>query len=63
MCYAGYWHFFFSERPSIANPYGRAMMNEGVEVVVVIKTAQKRRRRGLATATCSALVGSATSGN
>jgi len=21
---------FFSERPSIANPYGRAMMNEGV---------------------------------
>jgi hypothetical protein len=23
---------FFSERPSIANPYGRAMVNEGVEV-------------------------------
>ena len=45
---------FLAERPSIANPYGRAMVNEGVEVVVIIKAPQKRRRRGLATATCSA---------
>jgi len=28
---------FLGERPSIANPDGRAMVNEGVEVIVVWK--------------------------
>jgi hypothetical protein len=28
---SGIWEQFFSERPSIANPYGRAMVNEEVD--------------------------------
>jgi hypothetical protein len=32
---------FLGERPSIANPTERAMMNEGVEVIVVKKLRRK----------------------
>jgi hypothetical protein len=32
---------FFSERPSIATPYGRAMVNEEVEVIIIIKLGRK----------------------
>ena len=37
---------FLEERPSIANPTERAMVNEGVEVYSWLKNPQKMRRVG-----------------
>jgi hypothetical protein len=45
---------FSGERPSIANPTERAMVNEGVEVIVCENSAENAPC-GLATASCSLL--------